>query len=384
MTAQHAYLETCDAGPAGREAESVGRASALLLPAGDPALGQADPELRAIHDLFAAGGGWERGLELLGVDARLLLGFEWSPIASTTARMAGFARLVADVSKLNVEAITERLRGLLCSPPCQGFSLAGTGKGRRDRALLVWAIWQIARGLDPREAVKEATHDERSVLVLEALRWTLHQRPPWTAWEQVPGALPIWEACGEVLREHGYRVWTGILHSEQYDVPQVRDRAVLLASLEIEIGQPAPVRSQFYKHDPSRLDAGLEPWLTMADVLPYRSGQSIRSNYGTGGDAARRGVRRWDQPAFTVTSRVGRNKWTDGSKVSRAEATALQTFPAHHPWYGVQADDVWRQIGDAVPPMLAAHCLAALGVGDLSRAREEFLRSVGSGMAAVA
>lgn len=333
---------------------------------------QAEQGLRAIHDLFAAGGGWDHGLELLGVDPRFLLGFEWSPIASTTARLAGFARLVADVSKLSVEAITEMLRGLIGSPPCQGLSLQGDGKGRRDIALLVWAIREIAGGRDPRSTVSAATHDERSVLVLEPLRWALDLRPAWTAWEQVPGALPLWEACATVLREHGYSAWAGILHAEQYDVPQARSRAVLLASREVEVFRPAPVRSRYYSRSPRQLDAGLDPWLSIGDVLPHRVGQSMRSNYGTGGVAANRGVRRWDQPSFTVTSKIDRNYWSDGTKVTTAEASMLQTFPAAHPWYGRRAEHVPQQIGDAMPPMLAAHCLAALGVGDLGRARATF------------
>jgi DNA (cytosine-5)-methyltransferase 1 len=343
----------------------------------DPMLGQAAPDKRAIHDLFAAAGGWERGLELLGIDSRFLLGFEWSPIASTTARLAGFARLVADVSKLNVEAITEWLRGLIGSPPCQSFSTAGNGSGVRDIAKLLWAIREIGLGRDPRQAVVEAMHDARSALVLEPLRWALHLRPTWTAWEQVPAVLPLWEACAEVLRRNGYSAWAGILHAEQYDVPQARARAVLLASQEDEVRRPVPVRSRYHRAEPGRLDAGLEPWLSMGDVLPHRVGQSIRSNYGSGGDSAKRGVRRWDQPAFTVTSRVTRNKWSDGTSVTIAEASRLQTFPAAHPWYGVRADDVSCQIGDAVPPILSAHCLAAVGVGDLDRARAQFLDLAG-------
>ena len=232
-----------------------------------------------------------------------------------------------------------------------------------------WAIREIADGRDPRAAVAKATHDERSVLVLEPLRWALELRPTWTAWEQVEPVLPLWEACAEVLRERGYSVWAGVLDAVQYDVPQARRRAVLLASSEVEVTRPAPVRSRYYPHAPERLDPGLEQWLSIGDVLPHRVGQSMRSNYGTGGDPKARGVRSWDRPAFTVTSKVNRNRWSDGSPVSTTEASLLQTFPATHPWYGDKAEHVTQQIGDAVPPMLAAHCLAALGIGDLARAR---------------
>jgi DNA (cytosine-5)-methyltransferase 1 len=337
---------------------------------------QVAPEFRATYDLFAAAGGWDHAFELVGRDPRLLLGFEWSPYASTTARSAGYARLVADVSKLDVRAVMEILSGLLGGPPCQGFSPAGSGLGRRDIALLIWAIREIGQGRDPRRQVAEATHDERSVLVLEPLRWALHLQPVWMACEQVPAVLPIWEAYAEVLRANGYSAWCGILHAEQYDVPQSRRRAVLLASREVEVTRPAPVRSRYHAHDPAQLDPGLDRWLSIGDVLPHRIGQSLRSNYGTGGDPARRGMRRWNQPAATVTSKINRNRWSDGTAVSIAEASRLQTFPAEHPWYGSKAEHVTQQIGDAVPPMLGAHCLAALGVGDLARARAAYLRAV--------
>lgn len=338
-----------------------------------PAVDLLTPRYRMVHDLFAAGGGVDHALELLGHDPRFIHGFEWSPIASTTARLAGYARLCADVSKLDAKAITELIQGLIGTPPCQGFSLQGTGKGRQDVALLIWAIWEISRGRDPRVAVAQATHDERSVLVLEPLRWALELRPRWTMWEQVPAALPLWEACAQVLREHGYSARAGILHAEQFDVPQARPRAVLLASLDIDVQLPAPVRSRYYAASPGRLDEGLQPWLSIGDVLPHRVGQTMRSNYGTGGDPKNRGVRRWDQPSFTVTSKINRNKWSDGSPVSTVEASLLQTFDAGHPWYGQKAEHVTQQIGDAMPPMLAAHCLAALGVGDLALARATFL-----------
>jgi DNA (cytosine-5)-methyltransferase 1 len=337
--------------------------------------GQVPYDLRASYDLFAAGGGWDRGLELLGLDPRFLLGFEWSPVASTTARLAGYARFVADVARIDSGAVTEQIDGLIGSPPCQGFSMAGDGKGRRDLALMRWAIDEIGAGRDPRAEISAVTHDPRSVLVLEPLRWTLELKPRWAAWEQVKPVRPLWDACAEVLRRNGYSVYSGVLSAVQYDVPQFpRERAVVLASLDREVAKPAPVRSRYYPQNPMRLDPDLEPWLTIGDVLPHRRGQFVRSNYGTGGDPKRRGVRRWDQPAFTVTSKVNRNYWSDGTRVSSIEASLLQTFPADHPWFGSKTD-VPQQIGDAVPPMLAAHCLAALGVGDLARARAVGLAS---------
>ena len=54
----------------------------------------------------------------------------------------------------------------------------------------------------------------------------------------------------------------------------------------------------------------------------------LRSNYGSGGDASKRGERSADQPAPTLTSKADRNKWDGERNVTVDEAAALQTYPA--------------------------------------------------------
>jgi DNA (cytosine-5)-methyltransferase 1 len=49
-------------------------------------------------------------------------------------------------------------------------------------------------------------------------------------------------------------------------------------------------------------------------------------------------------------------------RITVEEAAALQSFPPGYPWHG-RVGDKHRQVGDAVPPLLAAHVIAAcLGV----------------------
>jgi DNA (cytosine-5)-methyltransferase 1 len=127
-------------------------------------------------------------------------------------------------------------------------------------------------------------------------------------------------------------------------------------------------RGEQSSHDDLTLGESLvEPWVTMKQALPHRTGPfTVISNYGTGGIPGNRGRRHSHQPSATVTGKVSRNRVVapDGTDLPRftfAEAGQLQTFPAAYPWSGT---DVSQQIGNAVPPRLGMHVIsAALGLG---------------------
>lgn len=53
----------------------------------------------------------------------------------------------------------------------------------------------------------------------------------------------------------------------------------------------------------------------------------------------------------------GEHQSTDSVRITPAEAATLQSFPAGYPFQGSKTQQ-FRQIGDAVPPGLAAHVLA--------------------------
>lgn len=333
-------------------------------------------------DLFA-GTGWGVAARWLGIRE---MGVEIMPEACATREANGMVTIFHDVWEgLEGNLYVPEYQMLIASPPCQTFSLAGKGSGRKALDDVMEAI-ELHAYKDP-ERLREfgAKHDDRTALVLTPLAYIHRDRPQYVALEQVPTVLPVWEACAEVMREMGYSVWVGNLQAEQYGVPQTRKRAILMARLDGEVQPPVPTHSRYYSRDPQRMDEGVLPWVSMAEALGWGDAETrwtgnnklanqsvrpltspaatitaghdsgnrgfiapdgeftvatvdevsalqsypgyLRSNYGSGGDPAARGIRTADQPAPTMTGKADRNKWDGERNVTVDEAAALQSYP---------------------------------------------------------
>jgi site-specific DNA-cytosine methylase len=343
--------------------------------------------MRAL-DLFAGAGGWDVAAGRLGIIAD---GVEIMREALATRAVAGLETVGHDVWNYDLN-VGYDYDGLIASPPCQTFSLAGKGKGREalDKVLSL-----IDRGWDDIADLRkqgESLGDDRTALVLTPLHYAYEMRPEWIAWEQVPTVLPVWERCAVEIENMGYSVWTGNLQAEMYGVPQTRKRAFLLASRTREVRPPTPTHSRYYPHSPERLDEGVKKWISMAEALGWGL-QERPSPTVTGGGTETGGaepiaklMERWvsrpdwcyRRPATTVVvgtfhpeviaapgyrTEVSRQNAPDSVRVTVAEAGVLQSFPADFPWQGgPKGGDgpAYLQAGNAVPPLLAEPVLSTV------------------------
>jgi DNA (cytosine-5)-methyltransferase 1 len=367
-----------------------------------------------VLDLFAGPGGLDVAAHVLGVPS---LGIEWDKSACLTRYAAGLDTLHADVSAIRrdaFESLPPEINVLAGGPPCQTYSVAGSGVGRKALEEVKRYIERLMAGDSDEVIDKELKKltDPRTALVLEPLRYAIQatrsqnrgNRPyDVIVLEQVPAVEAVWEHYALVLQKTGlpdgtkYKVEVDVLATETYGVPQTRSRAVLIARRE-GLGEPFLPEPTHRAYEPKEwnrrnsaavahqpaLDEevaqepvarrgkadGPRPWVSMRMALPGREKPFlVRSNYGSSGNPGRRGVRTDQQPAATVTGRISRfvvfehldeNIVYEGPRFSMNEAGMLQSFPPDYPWSGTAQA---QQVGNAVPPLFGAHLLsAALGL----------------------
>lgn len=280
-----------------------------------------------ILDLFAGPGGWDEGLRMLG--RHDVLGVELEAVACATAEAAGHIRAQGDVQRLTPrKLVTEEVEGIIASPPCQSFS----ENGKRG-------------GLD----------DPRGYLVHEGLRYVDALRPRWVAFEQVKTVLPIWRDQVRALRSLGYSAWCEVIDAANYGVPQNRLRAVLVARRD---GIPAAMPPETH----SRLR-----WVSQGRALGWPTGWYVNTGLDWKKGQPRESAQKIpsSRPAATITTRsVGQWRvYTDPTEyrgLTEREAGTLQTFPADYPWRGPTQLARATQIGNAIPPLLAARILSEL------------------------
>lgn len=344
--------------------------------------------------LFSGAGGLDIGMEMAGWEG--LYASDIDQVAVETLRRnklrdgSGFFQncLIeqADVSVLDGKTLLSKLglrRGevplLVGGPPCQTFSSAGRQKGFKD-----------PRGRLFRHFVRVA--DELGVdwILFENVRGLLTARGE----DGVPGSAL--EAIRKCMLEAGYQTKVQLVNSADYGVPQRRVRLFLFGyRVATDFQFPVPTHSE-------NPESGLASWKALGAVLEETSsrkeieiirpsgklaeqlrdipeGSGVKS---PGKKEATRPGGHWGykQGAFvadrkraarTVTANSQQDWVRDRAlglrRLAPTECAAIQTFPNDWEFAGKRTDQ-YRQIGNAVPPLLAyrfgANLISLLEAGE--------------------
>jgi len=226
--------------------------------------------------------------------------------------------------------------------PCQWFSVANT---------------------------KRSVNDERNQIYLQLIRIIKAKQPKFFLAENVKGIISL--AKGYVLKmilddfsRLGYKVESRVLNAADYGVPQLRQRIFIIGvrnDVNYSFVYPLPTNNAKGMY-------GLPKWVSVSNalsVLPNPDEINTIPNHVYSKYKLRfngyLGHRAIDphKPAPTVTARgddkggvVVLHHPNNQRRMSCRELATVQSFPKDYVFYGTQSS-VYRQIGNAVPPLLA-------------------------------
>ena len=213
-------------------------------------------------DLFAGLGGFHRALANLGHDC--VLASELDPDLVDLYEQNHGVRPLGDVTRIAPEDVPEH--DVLCAGfPCQPFSKAGAQLGRN--------------------------YPGSGTLFDDVLRILRRRRPAHVILENVPNLLRhdegrTWAAMERQLTRIGYDVRSKLLSPHMFGVPQVRDRAIIVAKQgkeslaefdwpgrkrprdELDIRDVLDERPNDAKSLPSTFIDYLDAWQRFLDIYP--------------------------------------------------------------------------------------------------------------------
>lgn len=331
--------------------------------------------MTAVLEGFAGPGGFSEAARMLRLGDTV--GIEINADACATAAAAGHPRVQSDIRALNPDDHTA-VRGGAFGPPCPTYSDAGLQSGRSDYALVLAGSSMLGDSINavigsPQEDAYTATYeqveDERSGLVLEALRFALRlPAVKWLVFEQVPAVERIWWDFAAELACAGWESCTVLaLRADDFGAPTRRTRVFLLAARDHApslVGLPFRGGWRTGRFiEPHTIAPNLLtpfPLTTMAAALGWPAG--VRVN--TRGERKTPGGNEFsaDAPAPSLTGKARSWYRTDLGKpdgyLEACQAGLLQGFPADYPWAGSRSSR-FQQAADSVPPLMGA---AVLGV----------------------
>ncbi|MDR2571365.1 MAG: DNA cytosine methyltransferase [Oscillospiraceae bacterium] len=230
--------------------------------------------------------------------------------------------------------------------------------------------------------------DERNNLVIAFSRIVAEANPEIFVMENVPEFLSkrYWRYFSKALdlfKQTGYKVKQNIYNSAEFGVPQERFRSIIIGMKKkfllpkgylipdeyktvrnaIENLLPIKAGCRDSKDELHRAVAHKQSTIDVIKKVPHDGG-SLPKGEGpkcltkVNGFSDVYGRLNWDKPAITITH-YARNPAsgrfvhpTQDRGLTAREAARLQSFPDGFKFDG-KSDDIYRQIGEAVPPLLS-------------------------------
>lgn len=325
-----------------------------------------------VIDCFCGAGGLSLGFEQAGFTVEYAFDLDESAIKTYQKNPShhhgpSFVRDIYKVSKQSIETDLGHELGeidvVIGGPPCQGFSVQRRGDN-----------------IDP-----------RNQLVLEYVRLLKEIKPKFFIMENVGGILsvrgkPFVKALFENMEAAGYSILQKKLTASDFGVPQDRTRVIIVGELtngeKTTFTYPTPIKGPKKTVRETILDLMDKDETTVpnhkADKLSAINLKRIQAiSEGQGRDSLPEelqlechkknnghrhldtyGRMAWDQPSPTITARF--DSFSRGRfghpvldrSITLREGARLQTFPDSFEFVGSKVE-VARQIGNAVPPVLA-------------------------------
>lgn len=323
-----------------------------------------------LASLFTGAGGLDLGFERAGFhivwaneyDSTIWETFEYNFPKTRLDR-----RSIVDVPASEIPEVD----GIIGGPPCQSWSEAGAG-----------------RGID----------DKRGQLFYDYVRLLKEKQPKFFLAENVSGILhpKHKEAFSNIISEFenaGYKVSYKLLNANDYDVPEDRQRVIIVGyrkNLHKTFEFPEP-----QKYKPVLKDAIFDLLLAKPALDKNKTnGDDLKipnHEYMNGGFSSmymsRNRVRSWDEPSFTIQAGgrhapihpqapkmkfISQNErvFVPGKedlyrRLSVRECARIQTFPDNYIFKYRDVADGYKMIGNAVAVNFAFH-LAKKIMDDLS------------------
>jgi len=234
--------------------------------------------------------------------------------------------------------------------PCQSFSTVNPTKNPFDeRGKLYEELVGIAKVKKPRVVIAENVKGFK----------TLH------------GGL-IFDTFVSKLKEAGYESYHSMINASDYGVPQKRERIIIVAVRnDINAEFVFPPKTTETKKVPLSVAV---PKVGIEDKKYYFSERAVEGLKKAKNNMKRGLAQNLDEPCLTVTSHLAKTSLNSrdpvllvdtGKELYRRftprEAARIQSFPDSFEFAGSEMD-AYKQIGNAIPPVMFWHIANAVSV----------------------